>query len=137
VSSSSDSASISSIGQLFSQLQSLQTSNPTQFKQLMTNAANQLQAAATQAGASTPEGQALTSMSQKFQDVANGGSLSELQQGHHGHHHHHGSVGTQGTYDQSGQVSGSQSTSASTGSTSSTVAQVMQSVFSSLEQALQ
>ena len=139
---SSDSSSISQSGQLFSALQNLQTSDPTKFKQLMTDEAAKLQSAAAQAGSSTSQGQALTSLAQKFQDVANGGSLSELQPVAH-HHHHHGSGGAQATYNQAGQVSSDQSqaipglpVTQSTSSGSSSIQQIMQSVFSDLEQAV-
>ncbi len=137
LSSGGDTASISQAGQLLSQLQDLQTSDPTKFTQLMTQEASKLQAAATQAGINTPQGQILSSMAQKFQSVANGGSLSQLAPvAHHDHHHHHISAGAssaQGTYNQNGQTS----TATSAGSASSSVQQILQGIFSDLQQAVQ
>jgi hypothetical protein len=74
----SDSATVSGPGQLISELESLKSSDPTKFKQLLTNAANQLESAAKQAGLSTSQGQFLSSLATKFQDVANGGDISQL-----------------------------------------------------------
>jgi hypothetical protein len=113
-----------------SQLQSLQTSNPTEFKQLMTEVASQLQTAATKAGANTAEGKMLSALAKKFENVANGGSLSQLQPS--------SARSSLATYNASGQTSTSQSaTAAGTSSASSSITQVLQGVFSSLEKALQ
>jgi hypothetical protein len=96
-STSSDSVGVSQFAQLMQQLQQLQTSNPTEFKQVMSDAATQLKTAAAQ---STDPAQAtfLTNLSDQFQNAATTGNLSALQSqsgtagtyAHHGHHHHHG-----------------------------------------------
>jgi hypothetical protein len=72
-----DSISLSGQGLLISRLQSLQASDPAKFKEVLTQAAGQLQAAARQEG-DTPRGQALSELATKFQNVANGGDLSQL-----------------------------------------------------------
>jgi hypothetical protein len=81
------SASISGPGQLLSNLQQLQATNQTQFQKVTTQIANQLQNAAKQT-----QGQMsnlLSNLSAKFQSVANGGGLSQLQEQQQQHHHHH------------------------------------------------
>jgi hypothetical protein len=95
--SSSDSVNFSQAGQLFQQLQELQTTDPTGFKQVTANAASQLQQAAQQA---TDPSQAsfLSNFAAKFQQASQVGNLSPFEgadpsstaSGHHGHHHHHG-----------------------------------------------
>ncbi|MGD0822742.1 MAG: hypothetical protein ABSA71_18580 [Desulfomonilia bacterium] len=108
-SSQSDSVNVSQASQLFSQLQQLQQSDPDKFKQVMTNIAGELQSAAQ--GKSGFEAQTLSDLATKFQNVANGGDISQLmpptqsssdqytQQGSvsakHHHGHHHGTSGAQ------------------------------------------
>lgn len=75
---SHDSVSLSGQGQFLSKLQALQASNPQKFKTVLTQAANELQAAAKREG-NTPRGRALADLAQKFQNVANGGDISQLQ----------------------------------------------------------
>src|ERR1700722_19067859 len=81
------SATISGQGQLLSQLQQLQTQNPAKFKQGAAQIANQLQAAAQQQ-ASSSQSSFLNHLAGEFQNVANGGNLSQLQPNHHAHHGH-------------------------------------------------
>jgi len=96
--SSSDTIDFSQVGKLFQELKQLQTSDPSEFKQVLTDAATKLQAAAQQ---QTDPAQAsfLNNLASRFQDAANTGNLSPLQQqggsngsyAPHGHgHHHHG-----------------------------------------------
>jgi hypothetical protein len=73
----------SKMGQLMSQLQSLQQSDPAKAKQVLTNIASSLQSTAPDAAA-------------KFNQAAQTGDLSALQPKHGhggGHHHHHGGGG--------------------------------------------
>lgn len=100
--SGSDQTSLSPLSQLFQQLTQLQTSNPTQFKQLASEAATDLTNAAQQA---TDPNQAkfLDNLASKFQDASQTGNLSAFDpqstsatQGHH-HHHHHGGGGGSST----------------------------------------
>ncbi len=92
---SSDSINFSQVAQLFQQLQQLQTSNPTEFKQVLTDAATQFKTAAGQQTDPAAAG-FLSNLSDQFQTAADTGNLSALQPaangahgGHHGHHHHH------------------------------------------------
>jgi hypothetical protein len=95
-SSASDSVGVSKFAQLMQQLQQLQTSNPAEFKTVMSDAATQLKAAAAQ---QTDPGKAtfLNNLSDRFQKAADTGDLSALKPqggiagayGHHGHHGHH------------------------------------------------
>ena len=84
-SAGSDTTQISSRGQLLADLQQLQTQDPAKFQQVVTQIAQELQAAAQQQG-QTPQGQFLSNLAAKFQNVATTGDLSQLR-GHHGHHH--------------------------------------------------
>jgi hypothetical protein len=72
------SATISPAGQLLSQLQQLQSANPTQFQQVTSQIANGLQDAAQQQGGNSA-GQFLSNLANVFQNLANGGDLSQLQ----------------------------------------------------------
>lgn len=108
-SSQADSVNVSQPAELFSKLQQLQQTDPDKFKQVLTNIAGELQNAAK--GKSGFEAQALSDLATKFQNVANGGDISQLkppsssnsdqytQQGavsaKHHHGHHHGTSGTQ------------------------------------------
>jgi hypothetical protein len=90
-------SSISGPGQLLSELQLLQAQDPSKFKDVVSQIANELQTAAQQQG-SSGAGQFLSNLAARFQNVANTGDLSQLQphHGHHGHHGHH-------SYDRQGQ----------------------------------
>jgi hypothetical protein len=79
-----DSAQISGPGRLLSQLQQLQVQDPAKFKTVVANIASQLQVAAKQQG-QTPEGQFLSQLANKYQAVATGGDLSQLQPHRAGH----------------------------------------------------
>ena len=94
-----DSASFSGIGQLLSALQQLQTQNPSQFTQVVSQISSQLQNAAQQQGPSG-QGSALSNLATEFQSVASSGDLSQL------HLHHHASNGGGSTYGSNGQPSG-------------------------------
>jgi hypothetical protein len=119
------STSISPMGQLLSNLQELQAQDPTKFQQVVGQIANQLQTAAQQQGA-TGTGNFLTQLSAKFQSVADGGDLSQLQPHHHGHHGHH-------TYDSNGQAVNS----ASATNNASSVQQLFANIASEVSQALE
>jgi|SRR5579883_375422 len=111
-----DSAQISGPGQLFSQLQQLQTQDPTKLTQLLTTIASQIQDAANQSTGNLAT--FLTNLANNFQTAATTGNLSSLLP----HHAHHASQPT-GTYNQQGQlatpaVATSNTTSATSDTTS-------------------
>jgi len=87
-----DSTDLSQAGQLFSQLQSLATSNPSEFKQVTAAISQQLtQAASQQTGSAAT---ALTNLAKKFQEASQTGSAAGLAPTkHHGGHHHGGGGG--------------------------------------------
>jgi len=85
------SADVSQTAQLLSQLQQLQQSDPTKFKNVAQDIANQLGAAAQQVGGA--QGQALSSLSTDFQQAAQTGSLPSVQATHPHHHAHHRAAG--------------------------------------------
>jgi hypothetical protein len=72
------SANISGPGQLFSNLQQLQSQNPTEFTQLVSQIASQIQSASQ--SVQGPLAQYLQSLSNSFQSVASTGNLNQLQQ---------------------------------------------------------
>jgi hypothetical protein len=74
----SSSASISGPGQLFSNLQQLQSQNSTEFTQIVNQIASQIQSASQ--SVQGPLSQYLQSLSNSFQNVANTGDLNQLQQ---------------------------------------------------------
>lgn len=91
---SSATTSISPAAQYLGQLVQLQQSNPGQFKTVLTDIADKLQAAADKAGGS--EGQALSNLASKFRTAGQTGDLSSLRPAHHHHgHHHSGAIGYQ------------------------------------------
>jgi hypothetical protein len=94
-SSSGDSVQISGPAQLYSQLQQLQSQNPTSFKQVTSEIASQLQAASAQATGG--EAGFLANLASKFQTAANTGSASPLQPSQAG-------SSLPGTYNQQGQL---------------------------------
>jgi hypothetical protein len=105
---SSDTIDFSLVATLFQQLKQLQTSDPSEFKQVLTDAAGKLQAAAQQQTDPT-QAAFLNNLASRFQDAANTGNLSALQpqgsdgsyapKGHHHHHHGGGSNETNNTQD--------------------------------------
>jgi hypothetical protein len=124
------SASISTPGQFFSQMQQLSQSNPTEFKTVAAAVAKSFQTAASQATGS--QAQFLTNLANQFTQAAQTGTMPSPQgaqsggqaQGAQGspsgsfgahHHHHHGGGGSM--------------------SQSSSVQQAFQSAMSILEQA--
>jgi hypothetical protein len=132
--SNQSTVTISPPGQLLSDLQQLQAQNPAQFTQVVSQIAGQLQAAAQQTQG--PQSSLLSSLAAKFQNVAQGGSLSQLQpqQGHH--HHHHG--GHQ-AYSQTGQATSGDVTALSPSSTSpdgSSLQQLFATISSEVTSAL-
>lgn len=115
------SASISGFAQLLGNLQQLQTQNPAAFQRTVTQIASQLQTAAKQQQG--PESQYLSNLAAKFENIANGGNLSQLQPHHHGHHQHSAQ-----TYNSAGQATAQ---GISDGIPSSSSSQ-LQSLFASL-----
>lgn len=73
-----DTSNISELGQVLSRLQKLRSTDPSEFKTLITAAASKLSTAATKAGINTKDGKTLNAMAKSFQDVANGASLAKL-----------------------------------------------------------
>jgi len=91
---SSATTSISPAAQYLGQLVQLQQSNPGEFKTVLTDIADKLQAVADKAGGS--EGQALSNLASKFRTAGQTGDLSSLRPAHHHHgHHHSGATGYQ------------------------------------------
>lgn len=81
-------AQFSKMGQLMSQLQNLESTNPDQAKQVLSNIASQLNSQAQADGGNSH----LTALANKFSQAASTGDLSVLQppqSGGGGHHHHH------------------------------------------------
>jgi hypothetical protein len=95
--SSGDSVQISGPGKLFSELQQLQSQNPTQFKQVTGQIAAQLQAAAHQ----TTGGQAsfLTTLASDFQTASSTGNVAALRPPQFG-----SGSSVEGTYNAQGQL---------------------------------
>ncbi len=126
---SGDSVRISGPGQLFSQLQRLQSQNPTQFKQLASEIATQLQTASQQS--TGHQATVLSNLANQFQTASQTGSLSSLQQSHHSHHAH-------GTYNQLGHVSApppiAVGASGSTGSTTASGGANLGQLFTTIAQ---
>jgi hypothetical protein len=71
-------ATISGPGQLLANLEELQSQDPVRFRQVTTQIAAQLRTAAQQASPGA-NANLLSDLSIKFQNIANGGSLSQLQ----------------------------------------------------------
>lgn len=102
---STDSVNFSQVAKLMRQLRQVQQSNPTEFKQVMSDAATNLKDAATQT-TDTQEAAALNDLASRFQSAADTGSLSSLVgksvtdsssvaatsgvSAYAAHHHHHG-----------------------------------------------
>lgn len=91
-----DQIDFSQSASLFRQLQQLQTSNPAEFKQVLSDAATKFQTAAKQTSDST-QASFLSSLAAQFQQAANSGDISGLKPpasaggtyGAHHHRHHH------------------------------------------------
>jgi hypothetical protein len=92
----SDSVNFSQVAQLFQQLHQLQSSDPAEFKQILTDAAAKFKDAATQQ-TDPSAAQFLSNIASRFQTAADTGNLAALQSGssqeggpraHHGHHRH-------------------------------------------------
>lgn len=119
-----DNGQLSPFAQLMSTLQQLQQSNPTQYTQVTSQIATNLQSAAQTATAdgNTSAASQLTQLATDFTNASTSGQLPNIQDlaqavgggGHHHHHHFHAESGSS-----SDSSSGASSTS-STGSTSST-----------------
>jgi len=76
-STASDGVDFSQVAQLFKELQKLQSTDPTEFKKVLTDAAKKLKDAAGQQSDSTAAA-FLTSLADKFQQAADTGDLSVL-----------------------------------------------------------
>jgi len=128
---SGDSVNFSEVGQLFQELQQLQTSDPTALKKVLEDAATKFSTAAQQATDPT-QANFLTNLADRFQKAADTGDLSALRQpssmtsagatygvqGHH-HHHHHGGGSSQPASSTSTQTD-SNATSSTTSSSPTT-----------------
>ena len=126
------SVDISKQAQLFSKLQSLSESDPTKFKQLMTDAANKLKSAADNSTDSQQQ-QFLTDLASKFQKAADTGDASAIQPEHHGHHR--GSGQSRSSQNGAAAAYGQASSGALSGPDSST-RDLIKSVFDALESAV-
>lgn len=76
--STSDASTVSNPGMLFSQLQNLSQQNPTEFKKITAQVAQQLQAASGSTSASSPQSSVLNQMASNFQHASQTGSFSDL-----------------------------------------------------------
>lgn len=91
----STSSSVSGFAKMMHELDQLQQSDPTKFKEVTANIAKTLE---TDAGsASGSQGQFLTSLANRFEQASQTGSMSPFQPsgsaaGHHGHGHKHSGV---------------------------------------------
>ncbi len=81
-----DSTQLSTMGQLMSKLQSLESSDPTKAKQVLTSIATALTNQANSSGTTDPH---LKELANKFTQAASTGDLSALKPQSTGHHHHH------------------------------------------------
>jgi hypothetical protein len=88
------SASISGLGQLFSNLQQLASQNPTQFQQVATQIASEIQTASQQQ--TGPASQFLNQLGTSLQQFATTGTMPQL-------HHHHQTQEAQ-SYNSAGQA---------------------------------
>ena len=108
-----DRAEISGPGKLFSELKQLAAQDPAKFKQVVSDIAAKLKAAAGATASPTTgvNGNSfLNDLAAKFESAAQSGDASGLQpSGGHGHRHHGprttGTAGSSGTYNQAGQFS--------------------------------
>jgi hypothetical protein len=130
-SASSGSVDLSEAAQLFSKLQDLSQTNPTQFKQLTAQISSQLQTAAQSATGSAQS--FLSNLSTEFNSASQTGNTAALHPaqnagGGHGHHRHHSdstASAAQAAYQQASQSADS----------SSSVASVLQTIYREVESA--
>ena len=118
---SPDKVDFSKAGDLFKQLQQLQSSDPAEFKQVLTDAAAKFKDAASQQ-TDPAAAKFLSGLADRFQKAADSGDLSSLKPpsgsngiyGPHGHHHRGGAkpAGNDGDADDKG-AQGAQSAVAS------------------------
>jgi hypothetical protein len=128
------STTISGPGQLLGNLQQLQAQDPTKFQQVVSQIATQLQSAAQQAQG--PQSNLLSNLATKFQNVASGGSLSQLQPQQHHHHHHAQQAYSQNSQNQPQGVAALVQPSGSQSSSSSTLQQLFTNISTKVRQAL-
>jgi hypothetical protein len=126
---SGDTVNFSQVSSLFSELQQLQTSNPAEFKQVLTDGAAKLQAAAAQQ--TDPKATAfLNNLAARFETAADTGNLAALNpqtegaggapvQGG-GHHHHHPASAAGSDSDSTSSSSDDSSSTSTSGSGTST-----------------
>jgi hypothetical protein len=90
--------------QLLSKIGSLEQSDPKAASQALTSIASQLSSLASQAGAGSAQGKALTQLAGDFTQAAKTGDLSglKLKGASGGHHHHHGGAKAGGVGDLAG-----------------------------------
>jgi hypothetical protein len=128
------STSISGPGQLLSNLQQLQAQDPTKFQQVVSQIATQLQSAAQQTQG--PQSNSLSNLATKFQNIASGGSLSQLQPQQHHHQHHAQQAYSQNSQSQPQGIAALAQPSGSQSSSSSTIQQLFANISTEVSQAL-
>jgi len=106
-----DRTQLSTLGELMSKLQNLETTDPGKAKQVLTSIATALTDQANSSGSTDPR---LKALADKFTDAASTGDLSGLQP-KHGHHHHPDMAagGASASSDASGAASSTSSKTAS------------------------
>lgn len=119
---SQDKIDFSKVGDLFKQLQQLQSSAPAEFKQVLSDAAAKLKDAASQQ-TDPVAAKFLSGLADRFQKASDSGDLSALKSptgsngtyGPHGHHHHGGAkpAGNDGDADDQGAQGAAASSSTS------------------------
>ncbi len=123
-----DSTTVSKVGQLYSELQQLQTQDPSKFQQVTAQIASQLHAASQQVTGS--ESHFLSNLSDKFQTASTTGSLASLLTPPHNH--------PEGTYNSLGQISAASALTASgTTSTSAASGTNLNQLFNTITQEVQ
>lgn len=130
---STGSVDLSEAAQLFSKLQNLSQTNPSQFKQLTSQISSQLQTAAQSATGSAQS--FLSTLSTEFQSASQTGTTAPLRPaqaqtaiGGHRHHHYHSDStfsAAQAAYQQASRSADS----------SSSVASVLQNIYQEVERA--
>lgn len=127
---SADSSSLSGPGQFFSELQKLATSNPTEFKKITAEVAQQLQSAAQ---SSTDPGQAnfLNQMASNFEKASQSGNFSDLfpQGSSNGSSQTAGSLSAPPPHYSASSSTSSSSSSSTTSSSSNSQSDPLQSIF--------
>jgi len=117
----SDNGQLSPFAQMLSELQQLQQSNPTEYQQVTSQIATNLQNAAqtAQTDGNTTAASQLTQLSKDFSTASQNDQLPNIQDlaqavsGHHGHHghHHHAHAASSDSGDSSSSTSTDSSTS--------------------------